>query len=319
MERLSLHIEYLLLRHDCVIMPGLGAFIVARYPAYYDKETCTWYPMRREIRFNASVNNDDGLIANSYARKYSISFQKARQLLDSDLRELKELLLADGEITIGRLGNISVSENNLIFEPFSTNIENKTLGLIPVPAILKPAIEDTADVVTETNVVSDRNLNFDKNYYIPVNKVAAKIAASLIFICVIGLSFILPSSNALEEDKASVMPVVENLVTAVEKSKASEKVAEEVSESAESVQPLESVAQMKHFLIVGTFKSESEAQKFISLNSDKGYELKCIPSKTLYRVSAMGAVEKTSLLEVLNSSAFQSIFKEAWIYTSPDK
>ena len=33
MERLSIHIEYLLLRHDCVVVPGFGAFINARSEA----------------------------------------------------------------------------------------------------------------------------------------------------------------------------------------------------------------------------------------------------------------------------------------------
>lgn len=32
------HIEFLLLRHDCVVIPGLGAFIVNMVPAHIDYE-----------------------------------------------------------------------------------------------------------------------------------------------------------------------------------------------------------------------------------------------------------------------------------------
>ena len=45
MERLSIHIEYLLLRHDCVVVPGFGAFINARSEARVDSESGQVYPM----------------------------------------------------------------------------------------------------------------------------------------------------------------------------------------------------------------------------------------------------------------------------------
>ena len=39
MQELALHIEYLLKRHDCVIVPGFGAFLASRRRAAYSPES----------------------------------------------------------------------------------------------------------------------------------------------------------------------------------------------------------------------------------------------------------------------------------------
>lgn len=39
METLGIHIEYLLQRHECVILPGIGAFIVSNDAARIDMAT----------------------------------------------------------------------------------------------------------------------------------------------------------------------------------------------------------------------------------------------------------------------------------------
>lgn len=79
MERLSIHIEYLLLRHDCVVVPGFGAFINARSEARVDSESGQVYPMMREVRFNSALVHDDGLLAGSFARKYRVPFAEGRR------------------------------------------------------------------------------------------------------------------------------------------------------------------------------------------------------------------------------------------------
>ena len=43
MNNLFKHIEYLLLRNDCVIVPGFGAFIATNLPARIDYEKERFY------------------------------------------------------------------------------------------------------------------------------------------------------------------------------------------------------------------------------------------------------------------------------------
>ena len=68
MNHLILHIEYLLLRHDCVIVPGLGAFIATASPALIDVVKGPMLPPRRSVMVNQAVTTADGLLPNSIGR-----------------------------------------------------------------------------------------------------------------------------------------------------------------------------------------------------------------------------------------------------------
>lgn len=313
MEQLALHIEYLLLRHDCVILPGFGAFINARCAAHYDPFTDRWIPMTKEVRFNQAVNHDDGLVANSYARKYSLTFHEARTLLNSDIKELRYLIENDGEVSLGRLGYISAGDENTIrFSPFQTAEQtNRELGFVSVGTQLNS--QEFSDNANEKR--AERSLDFDRNYYIPVNKTAAKVAASLLLVFIVAISALMPSSGRMEEDQASVVPV-----NALIDSAAMPMVQEpkEVYESQDSVPgnddliPENSIK--KYYLIVGTFRSEREAQKYINLNHGEESDLILVPSKTLFRVASASSNDKSELITELNSDSFKSRYSEGWIW-----
>lgn len=64
-----------------MVIPGLGAFIVNMVPAHIDYEKRVVTPPSRSLMFNQAVALDDGLLANSIARKNSISFEDARQIV----------------------------------------------------------------------------------------------------------------------------------------------------------------------------------------------------------------------------------------------
>ena len=56
------HIEHLILRHDCVVIPGIGALIAHYIPAYIDTELECIFPPKRKLTFNPSINHNDGLL-----------------------------------------------------------------------------------------------------------------------------------------------------------------------------------------------------------------------------------------------------------------
>lgn len=61
------HIEYLMTRHDCVTVPGWGAFIANYSIAEYDAVHEVFTRPCRTIGFNASVSHNDGLLVQSHA------------------------------------------------------------------------------------------------------------------------------------------------------------------------------------------------------------------------------------------------------------
>lgn len=314
-------------------MPGIGAFIVARYPAYFDNAARRWYPMRKEIRFNASINNDDGLLANSYSRKYSLSFNQGRQLLDSDLRAMKELLEREGEVSIGRLGSLGAGDDTFVFSPFrKSTAENTNIGYIIVPAIREEFKTDRNQDMNEEDKEMTKRFDTDRNYYLPINKKGLKIAASLIVVFLAALAIILPTPNHVMEDKASVVPIVE-----IRRNNATEEVSGSTSSASEDEMKQEEVTLVadnadaldvpevsevsdcenatEYYLIVGTFRTAGEAEKFISYNKGKGYDLQTVGTKTLQRVSAKSSTDRQQLVDLLNSPEFKIRFSEAWIWT----
>lgn len=322
MDRLTLHIEYLLLRHDCVVVPGCGAFINVYHSALENPETGVMSPMTCEVRFNPALSHDDGMLATSFARRERVSFAEGREMVRSSISNLRDALSMDGEVTIGRLGKLRMdTELNISFQPMTTpERAAATLGFGEVRTrIIQPAVEETTEMAQIENPVRSTPKNFDttRNYYIPINKMFARMAASFLIVAVVALAAIIPFGRDLHEDQASVIPV-KAISQAVSKAASSGPVAEHVYEpevTQESVQEVPSASNQWH-IIVGAFYTQKDADLFISMNSDKGYRLTVLPSRNLYRISAFSAQDKGPLVQELKSQALRSAFPEAWIFNS---
>ncbi len=320
MENLALHIEYLLLRHDCVIVPGLGAYINMREEANYDTESGIWRPMKSEVVFNADIRNDDGLLANSVARKYKISFREARELIEKEVDSLKESLKLDGEYTLGSIGILRAGEDDrLVFSPFKSRETILTDFCFP-EIIRKTPVEVSADTTREDGIIEEKSRRFDidKNYYIAVNKNFARAAAIFIILFIFSVVGIILPERKPTQDRASVAPVVENLIdTALrnvipQKEEGSSNIVPEDSDSGKD--NLLNRDTYSYHLIVGTFRTEKEADKFIELNKEKGYKLSPVSSSSLIRIAAAGSEEKDDLVKLMNSEEFRNVFAQAWIW-----
>ena len=75
------HISRLISRHDCVIVPGFGAFLAQRLPAYYNADDKLYLPPRRTLVFTPHVTMDDALLSTAYMEDYGISHNQATILM----------------------------------------------------------------------------------------------------------------------------------------------------------------------------------------------------------------------------------------------
>lgn len=321
MDRLALHIEYLLLRHDCVVVPGCGAFINVYHSALEDSESGIMSPMTSEVRFNSALVHDDGLLAASYARRERVSFAEGREMVRASVSNLRDAMALDREVSIGRLGTLHMdSELNLSFVPASTpRRAAAAMGMtdVRIRNVNVKTVPQQPEIVKEENrpPVVARTFDTDRNYYIAVNKMFARMAASIMIIGAVALAVILPFGRGLQEDQASVIPV-KVISQAVSNAAASQEPIDydvEVSSEEKTTEFMNSPA---WHLIVGTFRSHKDAEEYIRLNSDKGYTLSIVSSRNLYRVSARSTHEKAPLLTELSSSEFHAAFPEAWIFNS---
>lgn len=329
MYSLTLHIEYLLLRHDCVVVPGMGAFINVRHAARFDEEAGVWYPMTREVRFNPALSHDDGLLANSYARKLEVSFEEGRDALLRDIRQLRQTLEEDGEVTVGHLGILSLSEGTLSFVPLKTPERwAAMLGRIKAPVARKSVIRLTETEIPVSaekhvenpapirNEESARRFDTTRNYYIAINKVFARTAACFVIVAAVALSLLLPGgvgSGGKQIDQASVVPV-ETIIRNT-KTRIAERIeAAKPAKVEEHIQAVPEKHTARYHVIVATFRTHAEADAYVAANASTGYDLQVVSTATKSRVSAMSSDNKEELQRKLTDDGFRHTFSESWIW-----
>ncbi len=113
------HIEYLIRRHDCIVMPGIGAIMVRNRAARFDNNNPSLLlPPSRELAFNSALSESDGVLESSVARKAGVSFEAARRMVKEESESLLQQLRAFGELSLGHLGHLSVAEYGaILFTP----------------------------------------------------------------------------------------------------------------------------------------------------------------------------------------------------------
>jgi hypothetical protein len=77
MQLISSHIAYLLTKHECVIVPALGAFVVSSPERPKNKKTGLLCPPSKFLGFNPDLRHNDGLLANAIAQSERIAYKDA--------------------------------------------------------------------------------------------------------------------------------------------------------------------------------------------------------------------------------------------------
>lgn len=149
MRRLIRHIEECLLAQECVVVPGIGAFIKQRHAAQLDEAQGLIYPSSASLSFNAQLKQGDGVLVESYRRSFALSYKKALTLVESDVTQLQELLQRSSMVALGALGRLSLdtSSGRITFVPNSDHhFATHSFGLAAVPTLTQlstPAITAT--------------------------------------------------------------------------------------------------------------------------------------------------------------------------------
>ena len=368
MTPLYLHIEYLLQRHDCVILPGMGAFIAEHHPACFDEESQIFLAPSTGISFNPAINHNDGMLATSISRREMVKFEEAKTILLSEIARIREILASEGEYPMGKVGTLTIDgSGNLGFLPPlpklaaseagrpSIDISGLTGYVMQSPAPsgslkeLSPFVSDSLkpkDSPAVTAVIGDIGVHetladanvqpatpaqkpgmvmrpfSEKNYYIAINKVFAKCAASVALLLIVAVSFLIPNTrNFREPVKASLNPVesLVNISSQATKPHPAEDAAMTASSPVHEM-PGEPAAEITSpqegsYLIVATFHNESEARDFMRARSGGNYTLSLLKGKNVWRVSAAHG-DMAAMKAILNSSEFRAAFSEAWIWNA---
>lgn len=185
MYRMVSHIERLLLVHDCVIVPGLGGFVLQSVPAVCNRAEHFFCPSGKEIGFNRTLQHSDGLLAEAYMRQYAVNFRKAQAMIEEDVEEIKRALSLYHKVPMGMLGILETDgEDRLIFNSaHATFLDTRMYGLpnfhfTPLPP------QQPSDIQVQKNRTKTERKDV---FYIPISYrllrgVVASAAAVTLFL-----------------------------------------------------------------------------------------------------------------------------------------
>lgn len=335
---ISVYIRELLFRHDCVIIPGFGAFIGNYFPSHIDRKEGLFYPPVRRITFNRHLTGNDGLLIGHVSSHLNIAYGESREMINSWAEELRNKIMAGTSLNLDHLGTFSLNrEGTIIFEPDNTvnyllssygltsyqrqpvsdfDVRKKMLEHHHEPAVSQPSVRRlliraaviVPVLIALTLVPFNDNLFKGKMEESTLNPLAnaelefnrEQIAADTAYI----VPETIITETAVTETNVAEEPVIEPPV-----------IVPPAPEVFKPVQQAVVVQEYRYLLIIGSFKTEDNALTMIEKLRKIGYD----PEMTggpdgFLRVSAVsyGTVEEA---KAAHSKLIRD-FPGAWIHKS---
>lgn len=153
MEMLMLYIEKLLIRYECVTVPGIGGFVLQHESAKIQEGKII--PPHTVIGFNNYLSHNDGLLISEYARQNNLNYPEAATQINLEIEKLKAKLQQGNTVLLGRMGSISRNaDGTMNFKPSKCHFLPDNLGLEPifVTAVQEQARKLTVTIPTHTNL-----------------------------------------------------------------------------------------------------------------------------------------------------------------------
>ena len=303
MEQIARHIETLLRRHDYVVVPDLGGFVVQNQQAVIHADAIE--PPLSTVGFNPLLNVSDGMLTIEISRAEKISFREASHLIEKAVAGLKSALKAQRTVGCGNLGTLSVdADAKIIFKPslnpamLPSNYGLGTLHYSPFAESI--ATEDRKLTIT---LPSPRKIA----RYAAIGLIAASVflAAPTLNDARQNFAGLYPE-NLLE---TSEKPVENNINTLTPLAAVSNTIAETKEIEATPVE------EVRFHVVVASLPTQEMADKYCTeLKADNFSKVHILPPSRLYRVAIESFTSKNSAvtyMENLRNSSPE--FAEAWV------
>lgn len=318
------YIVHLLLTHDCVIVPGFGGFVSNYQDATHDESTHTFAPPSKMIVFNSSLSHNDGLLINCVAEQLGIDYDEAEQQVRQNVDEAW-LILERGDIfKLEGIGSFSYNDNSaLSFEPHLTeNLLTDSYGLF---AFRFPPLSYQSNQGTVIN-----NDNIRKMPVIDTKKVLRYAAIVIPLAALIGL---IPIYRQHLQQDASVISVptyvpIEDTISASAPTQSVDHAIEASTDKRHALfynetpaQQTSSVTKRKinnnsvYYIIGGSFKDRTNAEKYAKKYVKAGFDSKVIETDNLFRVTLGAYDDKVIALHELRRIRAKEDYGNSWLYT----
>lgn len=202
MINLTEHIEHLIVRNDCVIVPGFGAFIAEKVPAYINKESGTFMPPSRRLSFNPRIDHNDGMLVTSLMRRHRWSYALASESLGDCVAALKSRLASAGTLTVGSLGTLRYQdEATPEFIPSAASAAVNPYGvlpaleIIPIKQLIAPSRRD-AEKIADAVSAYDEDFKQKPLWLTAARSVYSRVAVAVAVIATCVFTYLSPTRTA---------------------------------------------------------------------------------------------------------------------------
>ena len=302
------HIEYLMTCHDCVAVPGWGAFIANYEKAGFDEARSVLARPVRTIGFNASLNHNDGLLAQSLVRCEGVGYDEAMRFIADSVTTFRQQLATGGEVSMGRLGYFRSNKGDQVeFVPLlRDNAIDQYYGLTDFGIRTVDSLEQATQEETPVAVVSrERNL---------FSRKTARIAASVA--ALIGLGIMLSTPIIVDRNHDQAGMTIE--VTAPQPQQLDVTVQEGVVEQEISVvDAYQGIAGTgntsgKYYMVVATLRNQHELDAFKNKYSELVPYMKMLDYKGMKCVYVARSDDYNQLMNL--RSELPERLRDVWIY-----
>ncbi len=271
MKELSLHIERLLLYHDCVVVPHFGAFVVRDSAASHSEQEDLFFPPSRLVRFNPDVVQDDNLLVGALRDERQCSIADAKRAVQAMVLDLRQQLLADSQVDFGSIGVFTQDEDGVLaFSSCQAGVTTPRYYGLDVFSMPRLTAQPAASHTTLQQTARIRHIRRHDDITIRISRRTLRTVATAAAIIVLCVLFSTPFHvNEISEQQASVLTITPKAEPKSEPVAPIEAPVEE--QTVEETLPITAPATDNYCVVLASSVSRKNGEAFVSRLQAAGY------------------------------------------------
>lgn len=317
------HIEALLYRYQCVVVPSFGAFLTQIKPAFLQADSNTFFPPSKTVSFNSQLQTNDGLLVSHIAQEEGKTYDEVLKELEQLASLWSRTLRREGTLRMFPLGVFRRNgEGKLSFEPEEkNNFLTSSFGLSPVRA--NPVIRE---VLKEEVAEVEQRIPFtftpERRKIVGLHPVF-KYAAIALLALTAGVSaytfnqdFKISDAQVRADAQKEVNRQIQEATFFSNSPLELPSLTLEVAQEETPVSEDADIAEARHHIIAGAFRVRANADKKIRQLKRRGFEARYIGQNAygLHQVAYASFVDADEALEKLKEIKLQ-VSRDAWLLT----
>lgn len=301
------HIEFLLPKHKCVIVPSFGGFIINSENSTCDKNGKLSSPSYTII-FNQELKHDDGLLTASVQAVKNTSYATAASIVNDWIKDIKNVLQQGNSVICGKIGILKQdAAGNIIFHSNNTILYPSTMGLTPVSLQLIDSISQLDNTNKKRSLIIKR-----------IGSVAAIVAGLFLFVTPsvnIGvMDKNIQKANFLDIFSQSVMEV--NASKEIELDSRANVTGIQTEENEVTSDTSFSKPQRTYYIIIGGEESVNQANKLLEKFQSQDFPKADIVKSDRYRIYVASFFDKNEAERYLDLFRLENPkYATAWLYS----